>query len=163
MNTAGIKKKGNSKMHPRPFSVSLLILLQFLLGLGALAGGGTFLLAPDGHLIQMPVSNLKNSPFSDFLIPGFLLFTFVGIFPAAVAYSLWKRPTWRWPNVLNPFKEMHWSWAGSLAAGVIVILWITVQIQMIPVVFLHLFYIGWGVLLLLLTLLPNVRQYYRLK
>ena len=148
----------------RPFTVWMLILLQVLLGLGALAGGGAFLLAPDGHLIQMPLSNLKDTPFSDFLIPGVLLFTFVGIYPVAVAYGLWRRPGWRWPDILNPFKGNHWSWAGSLAAGMIVIIWITVQMLLLrSVAFLHVLYFGWGVLLLLITLLPNVRQYYRLK
>jgi len=152
-----------SHSNSRPFTVWILIILQVLLGVGALAGGGVFLLAPDGHLIHMPVSILKSSPFSDFLIPGMILFAFVGIFPMAVAYSLLKRPTWRWPNIINPFKQTHWSWASSLAAGVIVIIWIIVEIQFIPVGFLHILYLGWGVLLLLITLLPNVRRYYKLK
>jgi len=45
----------------------MLILLQVLLAVGALAGGGAFILAPDGHLIQMPIGHLKNTPFPDFL------------------------------------------------------------------------------------------------
>jgi hypothetical protein len=140
----------------------LLIVLQVLLGLGALAGGGAFILAPDGHLIQMPLSNLKDSPFRDFLIPGVLLFTFVGIFPLGVAYSLWRLPARRWPDALNPFKDLHWSWAGSLAAGAIIIIWITVQVLLIrAVAFLHILYWAWGVLLLVLTLLPSVREYCR--
>jgi hypothetical protein len=147
----------------RPFTVSLLIFLQIFLGLQGLLGGCAFLLAPDGHLIQMPFSHLKNTPFSDFLIPGLLLFTFLGMYPIAVAYSLWKQPAWRWPDVLNPFKQIHWSWAGSLAAGVIAMIWIIVQIQWIPVGFLHIFIFGWGVLILLVTVLPNVRRHYRLK
>lgn len=154
-----MQKQTNS----RPLAVWLLIVLQFLLGLGALAGGGVFIVAPDGSLIHMPISVLHNSPFSNFFIPGLILFTFVGIFPIAVAYSLWKRPTWRWPNTINPFKQTHWSWAGSLAAGAIVIIWITVEVQFMPVGFLHILYWGWGAVLLLITLLPNVHQYYRLK
>jgi hypothetical protein len=51
------------------------------------------------------------------------------------------------------------SWAGSLAAGVILIIWITVQIQWVPVGFVHILYLSWGVLLLLMTLHPNVRKY----
>jgi hypothetical protein len=78
----------SSQVRRRSFSGWLLILLQVLLAVGAIFGGGAFLLAPDGHLIQMPLSHLKNSPFSDFLIPGLFLFTFLGIFPLAVAYSL---------------------------------------------------------------------------
>ena len=102
----------------RPFTVWLLIILQILLGLGALGGGGTLMLAPDGRLIQMPVTLLKDTPFTDYLIPGALLFTFVGLYPMAVAYSLWRRPAWRWPDMLNPFKGIHWAWVGSMQFAV---------------------------------------------
>ena len=142
-----------------PFALNALILLLVLLALGALFGGGAFLLAPDGHLIQMPISHLKNSPFKDFLIPGAFLFTFLGIYPTAVAYSLWKRPAWRWPDRINPFKQFHWSWAASLSAGVIVLIWIMVEMLWVPIGFVHFLYLGWGTLLLVLTLLPGVRGY----
>ena len=144
---------------PRPSAVSALIFLQIFLGLNGLAGGLAFVLAPDGHLLQMPFSHLRNTPFSSFLIPGLLLLLFLGVYPLAVAYSLWKRPAWRWPDALNPFKLTHWSWAASMAAGVIAMIWIVVQIQWIPVGFLHVFIFGWGILILVVTLLPSVRRY----
>lgn len=144
----------------RPFAVSALIFIQIFLGLNGLLGGGAFLLAPDGHILQMPFSHLKNTPFRDFLVPGLLLFVFLGLYPMAVAYGLWKQPGWSWPDALNPFKRIHWSWAGSLAAGVIAIIWIIVQIQWIPVGFLHVFILGWGILILVVTLMRSVRQYY---
>lgn len=145
----------------RPFTVWLLIILQILLGLGALGGGGTLMLAPDGRLIQMPVTLLKDTPFTDYLIPGALLFTFVGLYPMAVAYSLWRRPAWRWPDMLNPFKGIHWAWVGSLAAGVAVTIWITVQVLLIGYgSFLQPFYLGWGIVIIGVTLLPNARRYY---
>src|ERR1700730_939000 len=118
--------------HARPATVRTLILLQLLLGVGAVFGGGVLILAPDGHLIGMPMNLLANSPFTNFLAPGLLLFFFVGIFPSVVAYSLWQRPGWRWPNLFNPFKRMHWSWAASLAARVAVIVWVVVEIQFMP-------------------------------
>ena len=151
----------NNRTRSRPFVLSVLIFLQVFLGLQGLFGGGAFLLAPDGRLLQMPFSHLKNSPFSSFLIPGLLLFLFLGVYPMAVSYSLWKQPSWRWPDFLNPFKSTHWSWAGSLAAGVIAIIWIIVQIQWVPVGFLHIFILGWGILILIFTLIPSVRQYYK--
>ena len=144
-----------------PSIVLVLIFMQIFLGLNGLLGGGAFLLAPDGHLLQMPFSHLKNTPFSDFLIPGLLLFMFLGVYPVAVAYGLWKKPAWRWPDILNPFKQTHWSWAASLAAGVTAIIWIIVQIQWIPVGSLHIFILSWGVLILLVTMLPMVRMFYR--
>jgi len=151
-----------NQVTPRPISAWLLILMNAFLGLNALAAGAAFLIAPDGHLIQMPLSNLNNSPFSDFFIPGILLFAFLGIYPMAVAYSLWKKPAWRWPDALNPFKQIHWSWAGSLAAGVILMIWIIVQIQYMSVGLLHELCLGWGAWIVVVTLLPTVRRFYRL-
>jgi hypothetical protein len=148
-----------SNQHPK--EVWLLIVLQILLGLGALAGGAALMAAPDGSILQMPLSMLENSPFSSYLIPGAILFTLLGVYPLAVAYSLWRRPSWRWPDALNPAKHMHWSWAASLAAGVILVVWITVQVLLIrSVAFLHVLYFAWGWALILLTLTPKVRQHY---
>jgi hypothetical protein len=54
---------------------------------------------------------------------------------------------------------MHWSWAASLAAGIIVVIWITVQVLMLrSVVLLHVLYFVWGWALVLLTLTPSVHQ-----
>lgn len=145
----------------RSISVWLLIILQFLLGFGALVSGGLLIAAPDGSLMQMPLSMLESSPFSNFLIPGLILFSLVGVFPLAVAYSLWRKPAWRWPNLLNPFRLKHWSWAASLAAGVILLIWVTVEVLMLrSIAFLHVLYFIWGWLLILLTLTASVRQYY---
>jgi hypothetical protein len=149
----------NNQITTRPFAVSALVLLLVLLAAGAFLGGGAFLLAPDGHLIQMPISHLKNSPFADFLIPGALLFAFLGVYPTALAYSLWRRPAWRWPDHINPFKQFHWCWADSLAAGVAVIIWICVEMLWVPFGVVHLLYLGWGALLVTLTLHPGVRRY----
>ncbi len=151
----------NHKATSRPIAASLLIFLQCFLGLNGLVGGIAFLVSPSGALLQMPFSHLQKTPFSDFFIPGLLLFTFLGVYPIAAAYSLWKTPAWRWPDFINPFQQIHWSWAGSSAAGVIAIIWIIVQIQWIPVGLLHLFIFGWGALIVLNTLLPVVRRYYQ--
>ena len=145
----------------RPATVWALIVLHVLLGVGAVVSGGMLLAAPDGHLMQMPLSMLEFSPFTNFLIPGLILFTLLGIYPLCVAYGLWKRPGWRWPDLVNPFKGIHWSWAGSLAAGVIGVIWIVVEVIMLrSFVFLQILYLVWGIALILLTLLPEVRRHY---
>ena len=147
----------------RPLADSALVVLLLLLGVSALIPGAMLMLAPDGHLIQMPMSNLQQAPFRDYFIPGLLLFLFVGVFPVAVAYGLWRTPGWQWPDLINPFKQQHWSWAGSLAAGVILIVWITVQVFLIKSIdFLHYLYWGWGAVLIVLTLIPGVRRFHQL-
>ncbi|MBC8161160.1 MAG: hypothetical protein H7Z42_08060 [Roseiflexaceae bacterium] len=138
-----------------------LIILQFLLGLGAALGGGLLVLAPDGHFLQMPLDMLRTTPFATFLLPGILLFTMVGLYPLAVAYSLFARPAWSWPDRINPFKTIEWAWAASLAAGVVVIVWICVQMILLgAVAFAHVLYLGWGIAIIVLTLAPTVRQSY---
>jgi hypothetical protein len=152
-----------SNRSQKPVTVLLVIALQFLLGLGAFISGGMLMAFPDGSLLQMPTSMLQYSPFRDFLIPGMILFALLGVFPLAVAYSLWQKPAWRWPNLLNPFKRQHWAWAASLAAGVIVILWITVQVLLLrTVAFLHILYFIWGWAIIGLTLSPKTRRHYLL-
>jgi len=152
-----------NNVRPRPVLWWILILLQILLGVGAVLSGAMLVAAPDGHLLQMPLSMLQYSPFPNFLIPGVILSTLLGIYPLVVAYSLWKRPAWRWPDVINPFKRTHWSWAGSLAAGVIVVIWIVVEVIMLRSVgFLHVLYFVWGIALILLTLAPGVRRHYKI-
>jgi hypothetical protein len=144
-----------------PGIVKLLIFLEIFLGINGLVGGIPFILAPDGHLIQMPFSQLQNTPFTSFFIPGVLLTLFLGVYPLAAAYSVWKLPGWHWPDVINPLKAYHWSWAGSLAVGAIAIIWIIVQIQWIQVGALHVFVLVWGALILAVSLLPGVRLYCR--
>jgi hypothetical protein len=152
-----MKNQGNH----RPKAAWLLIVLQFLLGFGAFVSGGFLMAVPDGALMQMPLNMLKYSPFSNFLIPGIILFTMLGVYPLAVAYSLWRKPDWRWPEIINPFKHMYWGWAASLAAGVILLVWITVQVLMLQsIAFLHVLYFVWGWVLIFLTLTADVRKHY---
>ncbi len=162
MNSVTLKtlEKPGYQIIARPLSGWILIALHFLLSVGALFGGGAFILGPDGHLIQMPISHLDKSPFSDFIIPGLILFTLLGVYPLVVAYSLWKKPGWRWPDLINPFQQIHWSWAASLATGVIVLIWIAVEVLWVPFGIVHVLFFLWGAAILILTLLPEVRKFY---
>ncbi len=143
-------------------AVTTLIVLLLLLGLGAAISAAALIVAPDGHLIRLPLSLLDNAPFSDFLIPAVLLFVFIGVYPLVVAYSIWRRPGWRWPDAINPFRSFHWLWAASLAAGVALVVWITVQIQWVEIGFLHVFYLVWAGAILVIGLLPSTRGHFKL-
>ena len=59
--------------------------LLVVLGLMALAGGVALVYRPDGSLMQMPVSWLAGSPFSDFLVPGLILGGLFGLGSLVVA------------------------------------------------------------------------------
>jgi hypothetical protein len=157
------KKRGMMAKKSYPFSVWALIVLQALLGFGAVVSGAMLVAAPDGSVMRMPSSLIEKSPFPNFLIPGLILFTFVGVSPLCIAYGLWKKPAWRWPNAINPFKEFHWAWTGSLAVAAIVMVWLTVELIWVEYDFLHTTYYIWAALILLLTLLPGTRRTYSVR
>lgn len=140
---------------------SILIFLLAFLGLGAIAGGGAFILAPGGEAIGMPLSILENSPFNDFLIPGIFLFTVLGICPFLLIIALYKKPSSSLAEKLNFFHDMHWSWSYTVFLSFVLILWIQIQMQFIQEVsWLHLVYSVLAVLILVIALLPELRKHY---
>ena len=69
----------------------LAVGLEVFLGFGALFGGGALILAPDGHLLGMPVKLLAGSPFPSFLVPGIILFGLIGVAPLMAAAITLRR------------------------------------------------------------------------
>jgi len=61
--------------------VSLIIkgTLQLLIGIGGIASGLMFIIAPDGSLMGFSTEVLIDAPFKDYLIPGILLLVIIGI------------------------------------------------------------------------------------
>lgn len=91
----------------------LAMVLEIFLGIGALFGGIQFILAPDGHLLGVPLSMLAGTPFHSFLAPGLLLFTFVGVAPIVAAAITARR------RAIGPL--------AAVAVGVTLMGWITVE------------------------------------
>jgi hypothetical protein len=83
----------HSAFPTRPLSVIERVTagLEIVLGLGALAGGGLLVAAPDGHLLGMPATTLAGTPFTSFLVPGALLFAFNGVLPMVAAAATLRR------------------------------------------------------------------------
>jgi len=152
----------NNPSH-RPFFLWLLIILLAILGFGAVLCGLMLMIAPDGSLIQLSPTLMQGSPFANYFFPGLVLFLFVGVFPLCISYGLWKKPSWTWPDAINPFKAMHWAWTGSVAAGVILILWLGVELIWVDYFALHTIMFTWSGIILLLTLLPPVMRFFRRK
>ncbi|SDW07410.1 hypothetical protein SAMN05421781_0352 [Marinococcus luteus] len=139
----------------------MLIFFHLLLGIGALAGGGVLIISPDGSMSSMPLEILRNTPFNNFLIPGIILFTCLGVLPVVTAIFLASEKSLRVSGKLSLYKEAHGAWNSSLYIGFILIGWITVQMYLIEeVVFLHVFYILLGLLIQIITLLPSVKNHY---
>lgn len=137
----------------------ILIGFQSLLGL---AGGAIMILDPTGKTLSIPGIFLMGTPFENYLVPGLFLLFFLGLFPALSLMGLMEAK-WRWPQVLNLYQHIHWGWTFSLYVAIISILWMDIQV----------FFIGYwhviqtfnalmGVLILIVTLLPVVLNYYRI-
>lgn len=94
----------------------LLALVAFQ-GVSGLVGGAALVADPSGSVLEIPLAWLRGSPFDDYLVPGLVLFSVLGLVPLAVAYGLWI--------------ERAWARAGSLFVGIALGIWLAVEIATI--------------------------------
>ncbi len=141
-----------------------LIILGFL-ALGAIGGGIILIIAPKGELIGIPLSEFKNIPFDNYLIPGIVLFSILGIIPLLLIIALLKKPESKIAEQLNVFKDMHWSWTYSIYITFTLIGWIQIQLIFLQssVHWLHTFYMFYAILIISVVLLPQMRYLYKKK
>jgi hypothetical protein len=151
------------KPQPQTFSFRLLLGCLAFLGISAAFGGIVFVANPSGGLIGMPISVLRFSPFQDFLIPGLILGIVFGIGSFAAILALWFRPVWSLASALTHATGEHWAWSVALVIGLSQVIWIVTQMLMLRgVSVLHFLYGGLGVLIVFLTLEPNLRKSFSL-
>jgi hypothetical protein len=119
-----------------------IILLTVLAyeGFGGILGGILLMIAPDGHLMKMPVTILHGA-FPDFLIPGLIL-TVMGVLTVAAFVEVYRRG------------RNDWFLAGLALVGYAI--WFTVEIAVLQE--LHWLHIMWGapVLIGIWTALPLI-------
>lgn len=144
----------------RPLALYPLVLILVLLGISAAFGGCVLMFSP--ATFGIPPDWLAETPFRGFFLPGLILLLFNGVFPLLAALGLLLRPQWRWANALNIYRDRHWGWTYALFSGIIVIVWITVQITMVEYSILQPAYIAVGLLILILTLWPSVMRHFQL-
>ena len=144
------------------FFRNILIGLLAFLCVGAMFGGGALIISPSGELLGMPLSMIKDSPFPNFLIPAIFLFVVLGLAPCLLTFALVKKPESEIADRVNIFKDMHWAWSFSLYIGLILILWIQLEMLFIHSVhWSHTFYMFFAVTILLVAILPQVRNFYK--
>ncbi len=114
----------------RPLPLWILVLWLVFLAFGGLYGGITMLLDPSGALLGTE-EILPLLPVPDFVLPGLFLLFVMGIAPLALVFGLLARPNWPWAGVLTRWSGHYWAWTGTLALGVILLLWLTLQAVMI--------------------------------
>ncbi|MCX6567359.1 MAG: hypothetical protein NTW38_13225 [Candidatus Aminicenantes bacterium] len=91
--------------------------LQAAVALSALPSGALMMIFPEGKAFRMPLSMLEGSPFSNFFLPGLILFTIIGLGHAAAAVMSFRRLLLHGP-------------VGAVQ-GIGLMIWIFVQVSMI--------------------------------
>ena len=139
----------------------LLIILICFQSISAVPSGWMMFTDPSGATLGISLEMLKNSPFPNFLVPGMFLFIFLGLFPILIVYGLIKKPKFKWAERINLFKNQHWAWTFSYYLGVLLILWINMQLLLLKeYFFLQVVYSMLGILLIFLTHLPSTKKDY---
>lgn len=112
-----------------------IVCILFLVALNALVAGYLFMSDPSGAGLHITVSRLQHSPFTDYFIPGLVLFFAIGIlglFTAIITILNWR----------------YYSWV-IMMQGVVLLGWIVIQIAMLQELnFLHYIFITISALLL---------------
>jgi len=136
----------------RPASKVALIILLVVLAIGAIPAGFSLIMDPTGAGIGLPLSTLEFSPFQNFLMPGLFLFLILGLFPVLIIYGLISRKQLAWFSRFNPDKSEHWALSYSFYMGLILILWISVQLLLgVTHDILHFLYTLLGILIVILS------------
>lgn len=122
----------------------ILIGLHLFVGIGAMAGGLAAITNPVAPL-GISVETLKNSPFSNFLIPGIILFTIIGIGNvfSAIMFGLKLK--------LQGYLSSIFSFA--------LVIWIIVQCIMLrSIMFLHVLFLTIGLIQAVLSMIIIFKQ-----
>jgi hypothetical protein len=124
----------------RIIAIMLLVFLAF----NALIGGWLLIIDPSGDKIQIPIELLQDTPFNNYLIPGILLFVFIGLL-SVVGTILSLRRSKDYTSII-------------ILQAVILIAWLSIEILLNPKFFSpHLHYPLYGIALLLLFLGFNLK------
>lgn len=122
----------------------LLFTLHWFVGIGAVAGGLAAIINPHEPL-GMPVEALRNSPFSDFLIPGIILFAVIGL------GNIFSALMFRLKSRFQGYISSVFSWALAI--------WIVVQCIMLnAIVFLHILFFIIGLIEAVLSMIILFKQ-----
>ncbi|MBK9578791.1 MAG: hypothetical protein IPO40_17095 [Fibrobacteres bacterium] len=104
----GEPKMSNAALQ-KPFALNVLLFLLVFEFISAIPYGLMLAFDPSGKVAGMDVEVLKETVFSNYFIPGLILFSVIGIGSSLLAASILLRPNWSWFAFVNPVKSLHWS------------------------------------------------------
>lgn len=115
------------------------------LGLTALFGGWKLVADPSGDRMEVSLEWLAGTPFTDYFVPGLILFAILGVGSVVVLYGIVRR--------------LDWSWWAAIRLGVALVVGLVTQILLLQQVnMLHGIYGGLGIFLVALALQPSMRN-----
>lgn len=123
------------------------IVILFFSSVSALFGGTALIIDPSGKLLQMPLGFINQTIFGNYLVPGIILVTFIGISCIIVAIISMRK------SAGFPLALMY--------QGIVLIIWILVEYLIIrQFMFLQIVYFTAGAVLVLLGLYlrPQAKQ-----
>jgi len=122
----------------------IILIASLVLSVGALGGGLSLMMAPDGSFLEMPVVLLENTPFKDYFIPGLILFIFIGLFSGYIFFRM------IFGGIISPI------WIA--AQGFVLFIWMVVQIWMIGYhSLIQLIFLLFGIKLILIAIIIHNR------
>ena len=156
------RTSGREKPAPedRPHALWPLLAMMGILSVGGFIGGISFVADPTGDGIGARLSWLDQTPVSDFLLPGLFLLVVYGLVPLLLMCGL----VWRFsPGFLrrvNGRIGYQWSWAGTIAVGSVLMIWIVYEFTVLPErMVLQPILLAVGALMVAIPLLPSMRRF----
>jgi hypothetical protein len=147
----------------KPAERLILFVLLLVLAINGLTAGVLLLIDPDGALLGMDDGFLTSSPFRNYLIPGILLFLFNGVLPVLALFGLLTRKQGGWIQRINIFPDRTWGWTLAVYSGITTQIWIIVQQLLTSFFILQPIISSFGVLILIISLLPRIQRFYTIK
>ena len=146
----------------KSISIYILIGLVVVQGLSAIPSAIILLLDTSGTMLGVGPGILESSPFSTYTIPALFLLVVLGLFPVVIAFGLIKEPAIRFAERLNIYHDYHWSWTCSFYLGLIMIMWINIQLYFIKSYsILHVVVSMMGVAIIIFSHMPATKVYYK--
>jgi hypothetical protein len=143
-----------------PLLIIVLVTLQALLGIGGLYGAFILLSDISGAKMGVPLSLLDGLPVHDFLIPGLVLLVFNGFLPLLTLSGLIKKKSFSFLNKANILGKYYWAYSYAIFNAFFLIGWTAGELILWGVNFLSVLYFVWGIMTLILCLIPKVKKYY---
>lgn len=115
----------------RPPALKALTLTEIMFAFVGFMSGYALISSPSGEGLGLSLDLLENAPVGDFLLVGLFFVAFFGVLPAVAAYGLWTRKRWRWTDPVNRWTGQNWAWTATVALGVVLLLWIAIELVLV--------------------------------